>query len=191
MKLIEICKKTVQMKVKFIPILILLQIALQSCNDSNKLTLAKNVLGYAPIYESEVDATKIEKTTIQKTENAGKIYVYGNYTFQIENGKGIHIIESADPSNAKKIAFLAVPGCSEISIKSNQLFTNNYRDLVSINISNINSISVSNRIKNIFPEVSQLAPPYGNTFFECPDPQNGKIIGWKEKQLEEAKCKTQ
>ncbi len=191
MKLNEICKKTYHMKIKLIPISILMLFALQSCNDSNKLSLAKNVLGYAPIYETEIDVTKIEKTSIQKTENAGKIYVYGNYTFQIENGKGIHVIESANPSNAKKIAFLSVPGCSEISVKNNQLFTNNYRDLVSINISNMNSISVSSRIKNIFPEVSQLAPPYGNTFFECPDPQNGKIIGWKEKQLEEAKCKTQ
>lgn len=149
----------------------------------------KEVLGYAPIYGSLLDMTDIKSEAPKPFVNAGKIYLYQNYTFQMDNGEGIHIINSANPSNPVKIGYIKVKGCSEISIKNNILYTDNHRDLVGINISNINAIQVQSRLEKVFPGVNQEVPPAEGIFFECADPAKGTVIGWTQKMLTNPKCK--
>ena len=149
----------------------------------------KEVLGYAPVYGSLIDIKDIKSVAVKPYTNAGKIYQYQNYNFQIENGEGIHIINSSDPTNPQKIGFIKVKGCSEISIRNNILYTDNLRDLVGINISNINSIQVVTRIEDVFNGVSQETPPVEGVFFECVDASKGVVIGWAQKMLTNPKCK--
>ena len=149
----------------------------------------KEILGYVPAYGSLADLTEVKSEPAKPIVNAGKIYLYQNYTFQIENGEGIHIINSTDPSNPQKIGFIKVKGCSEISVKNNILYTDNHRDLVGINISNINAIQVVSRLEKVFPGTNQEYPPAEGVFFECVDPAKGAVIGWTEKMLTNPKCK--
>ena len=144
--------------------------------------------GYAPIYISEANQNKISTTTAQDYDNPGKIYKYGNYTFQMDKGKGIHIINSSNPAMASKVKFINVPGCTDISIKDNMLYTNNFRDLVTLNISDINNVTVSNRNKNVFPATLDGAPPENGIYFECIDNSQGIVVGWEKKTLQNPKC---
>ena len=64
------------------------------------------------------------------TASAGKIYAYNQYLFQVEQGKGIHIMDNSDPQQAEKISFLSIPLCSDLAIRSNFLYTNNLDDLL-------------------------------------------------------------
>jgi len=144
--------------------------------------------GYAPIYMAEADQYNISSSAAQAYENPGKIYKYGNYTFQMDKGKGIHVINSSNPSQPSKIKFINVPGCTDISIKGNMLYANNFRDLVTLNITDINNVVVSHRNKNVFPETLDGAPPENGIYFECVDNTQGVIVGWEKKNLQNPKC---
>ncbi len=147
------------------------------------------VTGYAPVYGNLNDLKVIQREAPKPIVNAGKIYQYGIYTFQIENGEGIHVINSSDLSNPQKVCFIKVKGCSEISIKNNMLFTDNYQDLVGINIADLNNISISSRLEKVFPGMNQEYPPVAGVYFECTDASKGIVIGWTEKLLTNPKCK--
>lgn len=155
-----------------------------SCNNNNQ----KEVWGYMPIYASTANLKNIYSTSAQSTVLAGKIYRYGQWIFQVEVGKGIHVIDASQRNNPVKISFIHIPGCSELSIRQNKLYTNNYRDLVSIDLSQPTQVNVLHRIENIFPGVSQDYPPQSGVWFECPDPNKGTIIAWAEKVLSNPKC---
>src|SRR5687768_18002409 len=56
----------------------------------------------------------------------------------------------SNPATASRIGFLSVKGAEEISIKENYLFTNNYMDLVVINIADFTNPVLVNRNKDAF-----------------------------------------
>lgn len=149
----------------------------------------KTMLGYAPVYGNLSDLKIISSEPPTPIVHAGKIYQYQNYTFQIENGEGIHVIESSDPSQPVKKAFIRVKGCSEMSIRNNILYTDNHRDLVGIQISDINQVAVVSRLQDVFPGVNQEYPPVTDTYFECADAAKGTVIAWTEKLLTNPQCK--
>ena len=149
----------------------------------------EEVLGYAPIYG---DASEINGITLQPPkdyENGGKIYVQGTTLYQVETGKGIHITDISKPAAPEKKGFIKVPGCQEISVKNDSIYTNNFQDLVLLQYS-VASVSVIKRLpgsfKN-FKNMNQGRPPERG-FFECPDPKKGTIIGWQKRTLTNPKC---
>lgn len=152
-------------------------------------TITDDRFGYVPIYADVKpnDAVGIEST--KATVSPGKIYVYGSYAFQVDQYSGIHIISNAGSASAKKIAFLKVPLCTEISIKQNFLYTNKLNDLVVFDISNPAQPQLVKRLEDAFPLVNQEYPPFNNVYFECPDPSKGIVIGWKEASLNNARCR--
>lgn len=149
----------------------------------------QTILGYAPVYIDPASSQVITFNPAQPMVNTGKIYQYKQSTFQIETGKGIHVINSSNPNSPQKVGFISIPGCHEISVKNDILYTDNFRDLIAINISNLNQLSLSARIEKVFPETNQLMPPHEGAYFECADPSKGLIIDWKETLLENPKCK--
>ena len=113
--------------------------------------------------------------------NPGKIYTKGSYIFINEKYKGIHVINNQNPASPQKVGFISVPGSIDIAVKGNSLYADNAIDLVAIDITDINNISVTGREKNVFPE---LLPPDVN---EIPTkytadkrPENTIIIGWEK-----------
>lgn len=145
--------------------------------------------GYVPVYASLQASTQINIEAPRPTTNAGKIYAYNQYLFQVEEGKGIHIIDNSNPQQAEKISFLSIPLCSELAIKSNFLYTNNLDDLLVFNISDINSPQMVSRLEDAFPNEGQQYPPMANVYFECVDPSKGIVIGWERKIIDNPKCR--
>jgi hypothetical protein len=160
-----------------------------SCQTGDVNESPGQVQGYAPVYTPRQTATNVGVEAAKPTTQAGKIYAYGNYLFQVEQNQGIHIINNTNPSQAQKIAFLRVPMATEIAIKSGYLYTNNINDLVVFDLNNATSPQLVHRIENAFPVIDQLYPPVSNTFFECVDPAKGVVTRWELKTLNNPKCR--
>lgn len=144
--------------------------------------------GWAPVYASDEVATKIEGLEARDIENGGKIYVKGHMLYQVEVGKGIHVIDIQNPESPNKIKFIQVTGASEVSIQDNNLYTNNVNDLVVLNIADINNVQVVNRMQDVFHLVDPKLPPAAG-YFECIDASKGVVVGWEPKTIQNPVCR--
>lgn len=146
----------------------------------------QRVWGSKPIY-SAINEAK----TIQYIDSAlpvlypGNIYAKGLFIYQLEIGKGIHVIYNAVPAQAHRIGFITVNGSSQISIKDNNLYTNSYDDLVVIDISSLNTLNIVSRLDGAFPEGAQnyfYAEPVESGYYECPR-YDSVVIGWQKDSI--------
>ncbi|MEN0006309.1 MAG: hypothetical protein AAF798_19310 [Bacteroidota bacterium] len=155
-----------------------------------KVDIPEEVEGLAPIYGPATSLRSIETLEPQSIENLFRIYYKDPYIFAGELGRGIHIIDNTDATNPKKIAFLQIAGNSDVAIKGDLLYANNLNDLVVLNISDINNIQLVNRIENAFEGIgiSDVFPSEFFGFFECPDPEQGVVIGWERRILTSPQC---
>lgn len=148
----------------------------------------KETEGYAPVYGEKAKASSISFQQPESIQNAGKIYVKGQLLYQVDNGKGIHVISIADPAHPERKGFIPIAGVQEISIRNNSLYTNTYNDLLVLDISSPTNITVTKTIENAFTLVSTAVPPESG-YFECIDPSKGMVIGWTKKRIQSPQCK--
>ena len=162
--------------------------ALASCQpEPNNPNIPEETEGWVPVYSTEKAAHAVTSEAPRAIENAGKIYVFGNYLFQVETGKGIHVLDVSHHNNPIKLHFISVMGAQEIAIKEKYLYTNNLNDLVVVDISNIAEVKLVNRIPSTFHVVNQTVPPE-NGYFECVDASKGVVTGWEKKTIKRPEC---
>lgn len=146
----------------------------------------KNVWGNKPIYGVDTTAKKVSYINqVQPVKVPGNIYVKGNYIFQAEIGKGLHVIDNTIPSSSHRIGFIVINGCSQMSIKGNNLYSNNYDDLVVIDISNANSVNEIGRVKGAFPQGRRnyfYSEPNEPGYYECTR-FDSLVIGWRKDSI--------
>ena len=170
-------------------ILYLLSAGLLLCTACNKNEAPpEEVTGYAPIYQTDPQVESIRSIPPQPIINGGKIYIKDHLLFQAESGKGIHILNIEDPNHPVKLAFLQIAGAQELSVKGNLLYSNNYNDLVVIDISNVQDARLVKRLGEVFHITGSSVPPERG-YFECVDPDKGTVVGWEKKTLHSPKCK--
>ncbi|WP_142785334.1 LVIVD repeat-containing protein [Changchengzhania lutea] len=92
----------------------------------------------------------VEVTVPTNIEKAGKIYAYKNYIFVSDVNKGVHIIDNTNPKLPNAIKFIKIPGNEDISIKDNFLYADSATDLLVFDISDINSVSLVQRLEDVF-----------------------------------------
>ena len=158
----------------------------------------KQVQGLKPIYGDLNELkTLIKSTDPQSLSNPGKIYIKDNLLLINEVLKGVHVFDNADPTSPNKIGFISIPGNLDVAMKGNMLYADYQNGLVTIDISDINNAEVKdfnsdyNSLDN-----GQLYPPAGITaqinsskvYFECPDAEQGVIIGWEKVSMPESNC---
>jgi hypothetical protein len=153
--------------------------------DPDENTPPKQTEGWAPVYAQS--ATVIKSAVPRNIENGGKIYIKSGMLYQVESGKGVHILNITDPKNPQKVSFIEIPGCQEISIMGNIMYANNVNDLVSLDISDLNNIVEKDRKKDAF-HILNKNHPASRGWFECIDPSKGEVIGWELKTLYSPKC---
>lgn len=146
---------------------------------------------YAPVYSSPAAALAISNSAPQPFVNGGKIATQGNTLYQVEQDKGIHIINISNPSLPVKVGFINVALCRELTLKGNYLYTNNMNDLVVLNVSNPANVTESNRIANAFPDLGVLFPPEAQSgdYFECADASKGLVIRWELTKVNNPQCR--
>lgn len=172
---------------KYIPLIFSIAVLLISCSDKNN-GLGK-VDAYVPVYASNQDATQISWQSPQAIVNGGKIATIGNRLYQVEADKGIHVMDISNPSAPVKVGFIKNSLCRELSLKGNYIYTNNINDLVVLNVGSSNTVTVTSRISNAFPDLALQYPPVTNCYFECADPKKGIVIEWKLQQVDNPKCR--
>ncbi len=79
---------------------------------------------------------------------SGKIYAYKDYIFVNDVGRGFHILDNSQPASPRNIGFIKLEGNHDISIKNDRLFADSYGDLVVMDISDINNITLVSRLAN-------------------------------------------
>lgn len=151
-------------------------------------TPPETIDGWAPVYDSTNSSRIVRSTAARPIGNAGRIYIKGNVLYQVEVGKGIHIIDITDRKNPVRQGFIEVRGAQEMSVKGEMLYTNNLNDLVVINISNPSAVVLADRITNAFHIFDATQPP-GYGWYECIDARKGKVIGWEMKSLTRPQCR--
>lgn len=148
----------------------------------------EQIEGWKPVYASPDDKNLIGSAEPRNVEKGGKIYVKGRTLFQVEAGKGIHVIDITDGNNPKNVKFIQVTGAQEMAVMNNNLYTNHINDLVVLNISNLDNVQVIDRVTGVFHLVDAQAPP-SNGYFECIDAKKGEVIGWELTTLYKPLCR--
>lgn len=145
------------------------------------------VTGWKPIYISTDSLYDIKNLPPQPIQNSGSIYSWGNYLFLNEQGKGIHVIDQTNPTNAINISFIKIWGNKNFSIYDSTLFADNGRDLITIDIHDVLHVSVLNIAYNAIENENYF--PTESGYFECADNSKGIIVSWEQTKLINPKCK--
>lgn len=147
------------------------------------------VIGYQPVYAADVDMT-IGMEAARVPGTTGKIFLQGNTLLLNEVGEGIHIIDNSDPNNPVNTGFLVVKGSSDMSVKDNLLYVNQFTDIVALDFSDPENIQEVGREQEAFrlSESNQLVPPQAGYYFECADPSKGQVLDWRLTTINNPKC---
>lgn len=111
------------------------------------------LIAYEPVYKSKTEVLQsINGNAARPLQQTGKIALYGNYIFINEVNKGVHIIDNSNPATPGNVAFINIPGNIDIAVRNNILYADIYTDMLAIDISDIENVTVRKVNYNIFPE---------------------------------------
>ena len=166
----------------FLTALLAISVLLEGCTD--KCEIKSEYVYLEPVYLTvEELRSSVSLIAPEPIESVGKIYLKDNILFVNEPGEGIHIVDNKNPAHPTPIKFLKVPGNYDLAIKGNTLYADSYIDLIAFDISDINSIKETGRLKGIFKNHTSFGM---STDVNC-----CVITDWVEKkniQLQESDC---
>ncbi len=147
---------------------------LTGCEDKVELTQKYTIM--EPVYMTpEAIREAFDVMPPIEITNTGKIYLYNEYIFLNEPGKGIHVIDNKDNTNPKAISFINIPGNNELAVRGDRLFADSYLDLVVIDISDPTDIKEVKRLENIFEQMFQNTQYY--------NPEFGVVVDYEPKEI--------
>lgn len=125
-------------------------VSLSSCL-KDECTEERFFIEYRAVYAQE-DEFRVdpEFTTSRALENTGKIYFYDNYILINELYEGVHIIDNSQPSNPRNIGFISIPGNVDVAIREGYMYADNYTDLLTIDIRDLENPTIVCRDENVF-----------------------------------------
>jgi len=144
--------------------------------------------GKKPVYVSLAELQDIRNEAPRPIQLSGTIFLKDTLLFILEQRKGIHVFNLKDSLNTVNLAFLKIPAITDFVVSGNLIYADSWKDLVVIDISNLQQISETARITNVITPA--LYPLLYNGYFECADESKGAIIDWEDATLENAKCVT-
>lgn len=141
---------------------------------------------FDPVYKLPADfRVGVSAESPRTLHSPGKIYAYGQYLFINERQEGIHIIDNSDPAHPQNIAFWKIPGNVDMAIQGDHLYADQYVDLLTINISDIQNPTLECTSQEAFqlhgfvPQLGYLVDYQQTQVTEelpCNDSRNGN--GW-------------
>ncbi len=144
-----------------------------SCSDRIEETYLVNT----PEYMSYADLrSSFSLKSAEAIRQPGKIYFKDNFIFVNEYQKGIHVINNADPSAPKAIAFIEIPGNVDMAVKGDKLYADSFVDLLTIDISDMDNITEVDRDTSVFP---YIIPEFEGGVLERIDESKGVVTGYK------------
>lgn len=169
------------MKTKTILFLCINFLLITSCSDDDFNGASEEYLVARPLTMSRAEfANSVDITAPRPMDESGKVYTYGDYIFVNDKYQGVHVIDNTNPSQPVKVAFIQIPGNVDISVKDDYLFADSLMDLVVLDISDLDNITMVNRLENVLQ--SYVAAPFEADVVEYGDydyASNDILIGWE------------
>lgn len=172
----------IQAMKRSIPYLLLsLILSLSSCEDKGQEDLQEYLIAVPITMTVEEFRNSIDIISPIPTQESGKIYAYQQLIFVNDKYLGIHVINNSDPANPQKQAFIKIPGNVDIAVKNNYLYADSMSDLLVFDISDIDNISLVNRLENVLHD--NIAWPLEADFVDYSGFGNGDdvLVGWELK----------
>ncbi len=108
---------------------------------------------FTPVFKTAENVrAAIKSDKAEDIVHPGKIYVLGNYIFMNEIGRGVHIIDNANPASPVNKAFINIPGNEDIAVKGNTLYADCFTDLMVIDISDPSNVLLKNYVPGLFSD---------------------------------------
>ncbi|MBP6827142.1 MAG: hypothetical protein KA165_11340 [Saprospiraceae bacterium] len=149
---------------------IAVSVALSSCL-RDECNSTRTFVRFDPVYKTPAECrVGISVQSPRELHKPGKMYIFGQYLFINELNEGIHVIDNTDASNPKNLAFWSIPGNVDIAIRGQYLYADQYIDLLTIDINDMQNPQVVCRSQEAF----QL---FGF------DPQLGYLIDYKQTEV--------
>ena len=105
-----------------------------------------------PVYKTKQEVwSEIKSKPARAIVNPGKITLFGTTVFLNEVDKGIHVIDNSNPSKPVNISFIEVPGNVDLAVMGNRLYADLFNDLITIDITNPQSVRVVSIKEKVFP----------------------------------------
>ncbi|MEZ4917579.1 MAG: hypothetical protein R2792_00615 [Saprospiraceae bacterium] len=151
-------------------------LVIQSCL-RDRCSSTQNYVRFDPIFKTVSECrSDMQVEAPRPLKKPGKIYSYGTYLFINEKLEGIHVIDNSNPESPTPIAFYNIPGNVDMAILGNHLYADQYMDLLSIDISNLQAPQVVCRREDEFGLLGY-------------DPIEGYIVDYEETNVtEEVDC---
>ncbi|WNJ16030.1 hypothetical protein [Pontibacter sp. G13] len=147
---------------------------LQGCiKDSCDMTIQYRE--YTPVYLTQAEFLEtVGVEAPREMAEPGKIYVKDDFLFVNELGRGVHIFDNKNPQSPQAIAFLNVPGASEVAFTCDQLIVDASTDLMVFDLTTPSQPVLASHLPNVLP---QRLIFNGYTA----DPSKGRIISWESR----------
>lgn len=135
---------------------------------------------YEPIEVSIESLIAFEE--IREVKNAGKIYIKDDILIIGEGTEGFHIYDNSNPSNPIAIKFLKIGGASDISIRDDYFYINQYQDLVTLKV-NLQTCTFkeTGREKEVFAFYNYESKKSPDGYYFYPSPGK-EIVGFTKKE---------
>ena len=131
-----------------------------------------------PVYQTTQELREaVAVEAPRPIEGTGKIYAHDGYLFLNQPGEGIHIIDNTNPAQPQPISFVNIPGNFDLAAQGNMLYADSYIDLLALNISDPQHVTVAKRVENVFPRY--------NSYGFYPDEELGIVTSWIEEEVVE------
>ncbi len=159
-------------------LLLILILGLSSCEDKGQDDLQEYLIAVPITMSTEDFRNSVDIISPLPIQESGKIYAYQQLLFVNDKHLGIHIIDNSNPASPQKKAFIKIPGNVDIAVKNNYLYADSIRDLLVFDISDINNISLVNRLENVLKD--NIAWPFEADFVDYNGFGNGDVlVGWE------------
>lgn len=150
-------------------------------------------MGYKPVYAKSSDLGElIKSSTPQNLTATGKIYTKGNYLLVTRPYEGVHVFDNTDPGKPVNLSFIQIPGNIDVAMKGDFLYADYIGRIVVLDLKDVMNPRITQTAKldtayQNFPP-ADLQRESWRTYYECPDPSKGTVIGWIYTSLKSPKC---
>lgn len=157
---------------------LLMVIGAVACTDKISVEQDVNV----PIYMDYATLrASVQPAAARELVRPGKIYFKDNYLLIVEYLEGIHVVDLSNPAAPSNRSFIEIPGCTDLAVKENALYADNYVDLVVIDVSNLDAPKEVARVNSALPYTIP-APEMEGLPYSSVDEAKGIVVGWKVKR---------
>lgn len=106
---------------------------------------------FDPVYKTPAECRAGVKAEAPRAlEHPGKMYLIGSYLLINELREGIHVFDNSDPANPVQVAFWNIPGNIDMAVRNHYLYADQYIDLLSIDISDLQNPQLVCRQEEVF-----------------------------------------